>query len=339
MNTQFKKIPSGIQKNTYAETSQSCASCHKEIYENWSQSRHKVAYTNPLFQTSYSIEPMDWCLNCHAPMNQNDTPNKETNFKRIQQEDGVSCITCHVRNGKILTGKLPSVDSPTHTYTEVELMKDSKFCANCHQFAFPTSKSLHKNSSFEYSQVAMQDTYFEWLRNKTSNQKHCQSCHLLSRKSDSHSFPGGHSLKLISDSFDVIASKISNKEILIKIQSIGIAHSFPTGDLFRALRFRVYGPKHKFLKEWIFKKEYTSAKNPKPNEPTKILISNTSFESEESKTLILQTDLNLNSIDYEFSIDYQNGLNELINIDVINESRKVFQSGTIPLNPKPSGHG
>lgn len=327
------------KSNTFAETNKSCESCHKQIYLNWSKSRHKEAYTNSLFQTSYQIEPMEWCLNCHAPLLGETKDSNQNQLKRIQIEDGVSCITCHVREGKILTGKIPKSSSLAHNYKKVETMNESKFCANCHQFSFPTSQSLKKNHSFQYSEVAMQDTYNEWLKTKSSKQKTCQSCHLASGKKDSHTFPGGHSLQLISDSFDVSASKISNNQILIKIQSIGIGHSFPTGDLFRALRFRVYDPKHNFLKEWIFKKEYTTNKNPKPNEPTKTLIANTVFESEELKTLILQTEFNLNSIDYDFYIDYQNGLNELIHLETVKESRKVFQSGSIPLTQNPSGHG
>src|SRR6185369_16156590 len=82
--------------------SSSCKSCHETVYKNWHVSRHRVAFTNPIYQESHARESSVWCVNCHSPMMRLGG-NPQVLADRIQSEDGISCITCHVRNGKILT--------------------------------------------------------------------------------------------------------------------------------------------------------------------------------------------------------------------------------------------
>ncbi|MDG1479336.1 MAG: hypothetical protein P8R54_07075 [Myxococcota bacterium] len=54
-----------------------CATCHAPQVAAWSESRHAVAYSNPIFQHSWAETQDPWCLTCHLP------------------DDGVTCGTCH----------------------------------------------------------------------------------------------------------------------------------------------------------------------------------------------------------------------------------------------------
>ncbi|MCB9674493.1 MAG: hypothetical protein H6737_05210 [Alphaproteobacteria bacterium] len=58
-------------------SSDACVDCHATAVAEWSESRHAVAFANPVFQTSWSEARSPWCLTCHQP------------------EQGVDCATCH----------------------------------------------------------------------------------------------------------------------------------------------------------------------------------------------------------------------------------------------------
>ncbi|MFT5679604.1 MAG: hypothetical protein ACI8RZ_000508 [Myxococcota bacterium] len=60
-----------------------CASCHSPQAAEWTESRHAVAYDNPIFQLSWSETRDPWCLTCHLP------------------DDGVTCATCHGLQKKV----------------------------------------------------------------------------------------------------------------------------------------------------------------------------------------------------------------------------------------------
>ncbi len=316
--------------------SKSCASCHERVYQNWLSSRHRVSYTNEIYQQSHKQEPMSWCLNCHAPFvtlnSDHDNP-----LDRFQKEDGISCITCHVRNGKILTSKVPKKELLSHRYQEIPQMETSEFCANCHQFSFPTVKSMVKgNAEFHYSKLPMQDTYEEWKRSPYYNKKQCQSCHLFPRSKFTHSFPGGHSLDDLSSAFVISIEKKSENAYLVEIETKNIGHSFPTGDLFRTVRLRVYSPEKKFQKEWVFRKAFSVRQNPKSDEASKVLSEDTVIESNSlngnKKSLIWMSDKRIESIYYELFIEYQNGINQLVSKIASEDTIKKFQSGTIKVS-------
>ncbi|WP_158586419.1 multiheme c-type cytochrome [Leptospira stimsonii] len=293
-----------------------CKPCHKVVYGNWNRSRHKVAHTNEIYRSSFSQEPMQWCENCHSPLR---SSLDQTPFK---PEEGISCNVCHVRQGKILSSKDPNPSRKKyHEYILIESFGTEELCASCHQFNFPTWLSLKDHiSPFEYSNLNMQDTVNEWRHSGFANESNCIDCHLAPSTNNTHSFRGGHSISELKKSLELEAEYVGPRTIEVRIISLGIGHSYPTGDLFRALRLKVYSESGKFREEFILRKLYRNAtkeEKEKSNEP-RIL---------ESDTRIPAPSGNRNSAQKEFFFEASDRPKKLkleLWIDYLNDTEKIF---------------
>ncbi|MCC5814805.1 MAG: cytochrome c554 and C-prime [Leptospira sp.] len=315
------------------ESSTDCKTCHENIYENWSKSRHNVAYSNPLYQVSHKKEPMAWCLNCHSPLMEPGNDPKDFSG-RFQSEDGVSCITCHVRDGNILTAEIPKEPKGVHAYKEVSQMKESEFCGNCHQFNFPTIDSLSESKPLEYSNLPMQNTLEEWKESPYYPRKNCQSCHLFPKKKRSHSFSGGHDAEYLNQSFELELIPIIGNEFTIRVRGINIGHHFPTGDLFRSLRIRIKKEDGSFVDEIILKKHYIpSEKDASSKDAARVLYEDTSLNlfSKDSNYSVRDISWRYEGVErkliYELEMDYQSGENHFFNQLPYKETFRKFLKG------------
>ena len=186
----YSEVPEGLG-DTDAET---CGACHKAIYEEWKISTHHRAYKDDAqFMeelkkssglTKHSSGDVGWvCVNCHTPTYpqlerlvvdlEDDTLNKPVYvdnplFDPAQQEDAITCATCHVKDGKIL-GPYGSDRAP-HPVKKEESLLDERVCASCHQASaqYP-----------EHNLGCFFSTAEEW-RQSSYGQKgeSCQSCHM-----------------------------------------------------------------------------------------------------------------------------------------------------------------
>ncbi len=221
-----------------------CAPCHQTVYDNWQQSRHRVAFTNELYHDSHAREPSAWCVNCHAPFAEPGA-NPLDLAKRVQSDDGVSCNVCHVRAGKVITSKIPQPQKgmPAHDYVAEPQMATATFCESCHEFNFPSADSKPAaGREFRYSDLPMQSTHSEW---KTSGFAHspCQNCHLFGESPQSHRFPGGHDAKNLQQALKLECERSEDGKLRVRLYTLGVGHAFPTGDLFRTLRISLYAGK------------------------------------------------------------------------------------------------
>lgn len=298
------------------DSASDCKPCHKTVYENWSRSRHRVAHTNEIYRSSFSQEPMQWCENCHSPLR---SSKDQTPFK---PEEGISCNVCHVRQGKILSaGNTKPSPNAYHEYVVINSFGTEELCASCHEFNFPTWTSLsHRNSPIEYSDLNMQGTVNEWRRSGFTNESNCIDCHLAPSSKKTHSFFGGHSIPELKKSIELEAEYVGPRTIAIRVVSIGIGHSYPTGDLFRALRLKVYSESGKLQKEFILRKLYrntTKEEREKTFEP-RIL---------ESDTRIPPPSENKNSAQKDFLLEVPDRPRTLkldLWIDYLNDTEKIF---------------
>lgn len=225
-------------------TNAECAPCHKKVYDNWRNSRHRVAFTNELYHESHAREPSAWCVNCHAPLAEPGSHPLDLK-KRIQAEDGVSCNVCHVRAGKVIAAKKPKPARQTaaHDYTIEPQMAGAAFCESCHEFNFPSADAKPEaGKNFRYSALPMQATHSEWKSSGFQNSP-CQNCHLYADSPQSHRFPGGHDRQMLRQSLKVEAERYEDGKLRIRIFSLGVGHAFPTGDLFRTLRLFLHDEK------------------------------------------------------------------------------------------------
>ena len=100
-------VLTGYEVSPEKLSSSHCKSCHKETHSQWEKSLHSKAWTDPIFQEAFKIEKMEWCINCHAPLNSQ----KQEYLKQKTQggysllDEGINCAACHVREGKVLGSK------------------------------------------------------------------------------------------------------------------------------------------------------------------------------------------------------------------------------------------
>lgn len=262
------------------DMAEDCGSCHETVYNNWKESRHKVAFTNELYRHSHTQEPMTWCVNCHAPLIEpgKDIENPE---ERFLSGEGINCHVCHVRNKKIITSRLPKLkndEGTVHEYQVETEFADSSFCASCHQFNFPKLKKGSSKERILYSHLPMQNTYEEFQSTEMRKFGNCQDCHVLSHSSMSHSFPGGHNRSKLAESLHIEVERVGSKTILVHVISNGIAHAFPTGDLFRTLKVSVKNESGKIISILELKKYYRdtiSTQGIDENLPSRIQIGDT----------------------------------------------------------------
>lgn len=303
------------------QDSKSCKSCHETVYQNWFNSRHRVAFTNELYKESHEREPKEWCVNCHAPLLSPNT-NRLSLENRILKEEGISCNVCHVRNGKVITSKLPNPKRDNtelaHEYEVEPIIGKSEFCANCHQFNFPTLKSARSEGHFEYSNLPMQNTFTEFKESYLSKYGECQTCHLAANSGDTHSFFGGHDREKLKSSLFLEMERISKNTILVNVITNGIPHSFPTGDLFRTLRIILRNKKTgNIVGELSLKKDYSDLRSSEDkNSPSMMLLADNRINPpyinhNSSASFQMHLEENVNEIEAELFMDYLHGLNRL----------------------------
>ncbi|MBM9578251.1 hypothetical protein JWG45_13925 [Leptospira sp. 201903070] len=324
-----------INSGKLLDSAADCKPCHKTVYENWSRSRHRVAHTNEIYRSSFSQEPMQWCENCHSPLR---SSLDQTPFK---PEEGISCNVCHVRGGKILTSENPKLfPKKYHEYTVIDSFGTEELCAFCHQFNFPTWTSFSdRKSTLEYSNLTMQGTQDEWRHSGFADESNCIDCHLAPSTKNTHSFRGGHSLPDLKKSLDLEAEYVGPRTIAVRVVSNGIGHSYPTGDLFRALRLKVYSESGKFREEFIFRKLYRNAtkeEKERSDEP-RVLESDTRipppFENKNSayKEFFLEVPDRPRKLKLELWIDYLNDVEKIFSHLKRKETLKKISSERIQI--------
>ena len=210
-----------------------CGSCHADVYADWQTTRHRAAWDNAVFLDGLTREPLARCVHCHAPLVEQKReagPLRGRTFAPSPSSsllhEGVTCVVCHVRAGRVLTTRpvRPDATTPMHDVVVEPALKDPAFCASCHQFGFTGSDAL------------MQGTWSEWRAfADAGGQGTCQSCHMPEGR---HLFRGAWDHALLRDSLVVAVDRNADGTALV-MHSRGVGHHFPTGDLFRHLTVEV----------------------------------------------------------------------------------------------------
>jgi hypothetical protein len=233
-------------------TGKECSKCHPEVYKTWSTGNHSKAFSNEIFRTALKLESLRWCLHCHGPL----WNEKKVDLKTATEaqkplgelhEAGVTCVVCHMREGKIHTRGAHEIDQTKifHRLYRDKKLGASEFCAGCHQFNFP--KTTEPVVTYAHS-TPMQNTVTEY-ENVTGGNPPCHSCHIDGKDHSLH--PKGELQKTLQYSIKTVKSdELSSVTFSIRLENLG--HHFPTGDLFRILSLYVYDARHKE----IFKKDY-----------------------------------------------------------------------------------
>jgi hypothetical protein len=207
-----------------------CARCHSEIVEQWKQSMHAIADTEPIyarvvgeFRQQYGVAASNWCAGCHSPLRLA-RGQLNTNIASIPQSN-VDCMVCHsiqhihqlIRNNGFdlairrpmgyeigqaaaLSDWLLLIQPAAHRARwNPSVTRRPEFCGACHSQILPSFLSNGQEGP------VLQDTYREWQRSRYNSadpavRRTCQDCHMpvasglaadLGNHRPSHFFTGG----------------------------------------------------------------------------------------------------------------------------------------------------
>lgn len=213
-----------------------CASCHAAIAEEWSRSRHALAWTNSIFQTEYAARPQAWCVNCHAPLT-----TQQADLSGPQAAQGVDCATCHVRGGR-LVAKQRRAGSPHETIGDPTFGSPA-FCADCHQFTFPVL-APEGGAALRMTPHPMQTTVASFQAGPYARERAgCLTCH---GSRHGHAFPGAHDRGMLEGALDVAwcrqpaADGGAPQALRVSVRNAAAGHTVPTGDIHRHMYLRVW---------------------------------------------------------------------------------------------------
>ncbi len=194
-----------------------CADCHLDIYNQWKQSRHSVAWVSEGYKKATRNYSKTKCLSCHAPLEM--SLNEKPQLREKHKKDGVNCVSCHFSSKDMsMHGPYDSF-SPPHPSKEDKNFRKSIVCSSCHQ-----------------------QTYKQWK--KASVSKTCQSCHMQPVKKGSliQKFPFTYlhfPKEIYNHKFITGIAKENDIEVkavkednLVKVILLnkGIPHNLPTAD-------------------------------------------------------------------------------------------------------------
>ena len=258
-NNWEKPIPNqATPANLVSIRAEDCGTCHKEHYEEAKLATHTHAWTDEQFQAEIKKASSPYfCINCHIPVqNQQEfivtglengdiyKPVKTKNplFDKKMQAEGISCATCHVRDGAIIGAQ--NLQNAPHKVVYAPEKLDESLCISCH----------NANAVVTAELVCSFETGDEWKAGPYFGKKNCVSCHMEeverplvagypSRKSHRHYFPGSgipkhKNLKTMGmDGLDVLVADKGKYDKTSKIYTIAASlkntragHKVPSGD-------------------------------------------------------------------------------------------------------------
>jgi cytochrome c554/c'-like protein len=318
-----QKVPQGL----ISLKAKDCGTCHQEIYREWQQSIHAMAYQDQQFQVEWKKDNVQICLNCHTPLQNQQayivkgllngdykTPVLVSNpfFDTSLQSESITCATCHVRDGYVI-GTIGITNAPHKTIQDIEFLSE-KLCLGCHNVVDEMTATL----------VCTFETGDEWNSNWAKKEgKNCITCHMPetersislnmeTRKSHFHDLPGSgipkffdmeakalKSLEITEDNVNVEYATGDKLKYTLKVKNSYAGHSVPTGDpeRFLLITFRLTDSQHNVFAEeqhrigekwqWYPKAKKLADNNLKPLEERQYSFE-TDLEKQGALTLIVE---------------------------------------------------
>ena len=221
-------------------SAEECGTCHTEQYTAWRQSLHRGSFDNPVFLEGFAVEPHARCVYCHAPspeqskalLRQRPVLVRERSMASVPKaslaHEGIHCATCHLRGDVVLTPNA-GVTSDAHGLRHEPELAESSFCAGCHEFL---GHDL-VNGRTLLTDEKMQTTWSDWSAWRArGGEGTCQSCHMPGK---AHTFRGAYDLDYLRGALSLRLEPARGRFVAV-LESRGVGHSFPTGDVFRHLR-------------------------------------------------------------------------------------------------------
>lgn len=213
--------------------SRSCQPCHEDVFDEWKDSQHAIAFLNPLVRREDMADGFRKkdCIPCHAPR-----PVFEAGLgksarvltRETARAEGVDCLSCH-RVGEGVAASRPGLAGACNPVFRPELTS-TDLCAPCH--------NQHNTiDEWEASAPALRGT-------------NCNGCHMPevdrpatatrpARKGRSHASHGGKDAQLLASAatvdFALSAADDGGRVLDVTLTNTGCAHNFPTDARHRAV--------------------------------------------------------------------------------------------------------
>lgn len=239
--------PAPKAKPGVLDSSESCKKCHEEIWKEWTEDRHSMAWTGELY-TELSAKPQGAknhadpnCWSCHAPR-----PILETGLESPAEaranyrEQGITCLTCH-QMGEHVVGPRREPAATTEVPADCGPMFSSKFAREDAQDATIRFCGVCHNPH---------GTHLEFMASKYYREgKSCLSCHMPEtmgpvakggkpRLRRVHRFGGSHSLAALQKAM-ALEPRIEDGKLVVRVVNEGAGHKIPTDARHRAIWVRV----------------------------------------------------------------------------------------------------
>jgi len=172
-----------------------CQGCHPVQYQQWKQSLHAKAHTEPVYDFYFMTASRDdkklepFCGRCHTPIG---TMTGQIPFKHALRKagdtrvgavaaEGLGCDFCHtitghtkvqnagfvVRPSETKRGPLKGARAVSHGVKHDPYYRTAEYCGTCHQVVHPTNGIL------------LETTYAEWKASPYAKAGIlCQDCHM-----------------------------------------------------------------------------------------------------------------------------------------------------------------
>ncbi len=242
-----------------------CGMCHREIYQEWSQSLMAKSFTHPWDDVEYfklalphsqKLEKVAGvkagCIACHAPLAflAGDIPPKSP-AANTRANEGVSCEICHnitgttektpynfsytIEPNRVKEGPRRDAKAPHGTHYSA-FLKSPEMCATCHDEASPYG-------------AWVKSTYREWKEGPYAKEGvRCQDCHMYyaagksaraGKKRDDiahHTFHGAHFESKLAGAVDLaiypkktVAKPGSKLNFRVELFNGKVGHYIPSG--------------------------------------------------------------------------------------------------------------
>ncbi len=145
----FKHLTEIQNRDTSAPTAKECGSCHVEQYQEWQKTAHARAFTSSAYKLQSDQYQDQDCLFCHTP---GDIQNPDREARSYNQNEGVTCIACHLHNGAMNGPHESDALFTPHAIVQNDTLNSktgsSKLCGTCHEETYEQWQIQRLNKKF-----------------------------------------------------------------------------------------------------------------------------------------------------------------------------------------------
>ncbi|MEY2980718.1 MAG: hypothetical protein RL562_945 [Planctomycetota bacterium] len=111
-----------------------CAECHAAIHDEWRQTRHATAFTDPVYQAALrDLEDPARCHGCHAPVPVLARFGRPPRARTEDPHEGITCASCHAtRRGIAGPFGAPTDAHVSESHPAFSEQGSVHLCSSCH---------------------------------------------------------------------------------------------------------------------------------------------------------------------------------------------------------------